>query len=181
MAESTESHDADVQPDDREAETVETTDGTATSGASEVGSESTDLEGAPEDAGRPSLPEERAVPFESATAHLSEVFDVDARQGETITDLETRETDEGRRLVAEVSRSRRTAVRERIRSARRTGRRVGTTAGTIAILLAVAYGLRRGRRRLGRRTGSAEATDAEEESETDISIDEPKRADGGSE
>lgn len=81
----------------------------------------------------------RAVAFETATAKLSEVFEVDGRRGETITDLRTTETDEGRQLVATVEESRSTMVSHRLDSARRTGRRAGSRIAVLAGLAAVGY------------------------------------------
>ncbi|MFD1512691.1 hypothetical protein [Halomarina rubra] len=77
---------------------------------------------------------ERAVTFGEAAGSLAETFDIDARSGETITDLSTVETEDGRQLVATVERRRRTAIGARLADARRTGRRLGT----VAILLGAA-------------------------------------------
>jgi hypothetical protein len=77
---------------------------------------------------------ERAATFGGAADTLAETFDIDARSGETITDLSTVETEDGRQLVATVERRRRTAIAARLADARRTGRRVGT----LALILGVA-------------------------------------------
>lgn len=79
---------------------------------------------------------ERAVSFETATGTLAETFDIDARKGETITDLSTVETEDGQQLVATVEHRRRTALSARLADARRVGRRVGFVAllGGIAAL-----------------------------------------------
>ncbi|MFC6835321.1 hypothetical protein [Halomarina ordinaria] len=91
----------------------------------------------------------RSTPFETATEALATVFDIDPRRGETITDLRTSDTDEGRQLVAEVERSRKTAVRARVADAKRTAQRVGSLALVLAVVGAVVYGLRQGKRRGG--------------------------------
>jgi len=79
---------------------------------------------------------ERAVSFKTATGTLAETFDIDARKGETITDLSTVETEDGQQLVATVEHRRRTALSARLADARRVGRRVGFVAllGGIAAL-----------------------------------------------
>ena len=76
----------------------------------------------------------RAVDFETATAVLTDVFDIDGRRGETITDLRTTETDEGRQLVATVENSRSTMLSHRLSSAKQTGRRIGSGAAVLAVL-----------------------------------------------
>ena len=89
---------------------------------------------------------ERAVDFGSATRTLTETFDIDARKGETITDLSTVESEEGRQLVATVEHSRRTALAARLASAKRTGRRLGTLALVLGIVALAASALRRSRK-----------------------------------
>ncbi|WP_254535973.1 hypothetical protein [Halomarina litorea] len=122
----------------------------------------------PEESERDAREGKRAVSFERATEALAEAFDIDRRRGETIADLETTETDQGRQLIATVERRRTTAVREKVRSAKRTGRRVGRTASVLGMLAAVAYGVRRARR--FRRGTSGQ--DDEQTAGADISIDE---------
>jgi hypothetical protein len=81
---------------------------------------------------------ERAVAFEEATDTLAETFAIDARSGETITELATTETEDGRQLVATVERTRRTAIAARLADARRAGRRLGVVAlvlGVVALAL----------------------------------------------
>jgi hypothetical protein len=94
---------------------------------------------------------ERAVAFEEATDTLAETFAIDARSGETITELATTETEDGRQLVATVDRRRRTAIaarqappprpappHARLADARRAGRRLGVVAlvlGVVALAL----------------------------------------------
>ena len=86
---------------------------------------------------------ERTVDFGSATKTLAETFDIDSRKGETITDLETVDSEEGRQLVATVEHRRRTALAARLASAKRTGRRVGTVALLLGVVgLAVSALLR---------------------------------------
>ena len=98
----------------------------------------------PEEDSRP-----RAVDFETATAALTEVFDIDGQRGETITDLRTTETDEGRQLVATVENSRSTKLRYRLNSAKQTGRRVGSGAAAFAVLASMGYVVFTVRRLLG--------------------------------
>ena len=81
----------------------------------------------------------RAADFETVTAALADVFDIDGRRGETITDLRTTETDEGRQVVATVGQSRSTMIDHRLDDAKRTGKRVGGGAAVLAFLASVAY------------------------------------------
>ena len=89
---------------------------------------------------------ERAVSFDAATGTLAETFDVNARKGETITDLSTVETDEGRQLVATVEHRRRTALSARFADAKRTGRRLGTVALVLGVVAIALSAFRRSRR-----------------------------------
>ena len=91
----------------------------------------------------------RAVDFETATAVLTDVFDIDSRRGETITDLRTTETDEGRQLVATVENSRSTMLSHRLSSTKQTGRRIGSGAAVLAVLAVVGYVVFTVRRLLG--------------------------------
>ena len=91
----------------------------------------------------------RAVAFETATEALTDVFEIDGRAGETITDLQTTKTDEGHQLVATVEKSRSTLLSHRLNSAKRTGRRVGGTATVLAALATLAYVVLTARRLLG--------------------------------
>lgn len=113
----------------------------------------------------------RAVPFERAADRLEDVFDVDPRRGETISDVETAEDEEGRQLIATVERSRTTAIRERVRTAARTGRRVGRLAFAFGALAAVAYAVLRERSQSDR-----SETAAPSDERADISIDESGNA-----
>ena len=79
----------------------------------------------------------RAVAFKTATEALTDVFEIDGRAGETITDLQTTKTDEGRQLVATVEKSHSTLLSHRLNSAKQTGRRVGGTATVLAALAAL--------------------------------------------
>ncbi|MFC5970878.1 hypothetical protein ACFPYI_05980 [Halomarina salina] len=105
----------------------------------------TDEDGTEESATEEPFEGERAVDFSEATGTLAETFDIDSRKGETITDLETVESEEGRQLVATVEHRRRTALKARFDSARRTGRRVGTVALVLGIVALAASALRRSR------------------------------------
>lgn len=128
--------------------------------------------------GEDTLPEGvRAVAFETAADRLADLFDIDSRRGETIADLETTETDQGRQLVATVTRSRRAAVRERVRSATETGRRVGRGMGILGSIAAVGYVYYRVRRRF-RRAETGADTEVQAEESADITIDEPQDAAG---
>lgn len=62
----------------------------------------------------------RTVDFETATAALTDVFEIDSRRGETITDLRTTAIGEGRQLVATVEKSRSTMLSHRLGTAKRT-------------------------------------------------------------
>lgn len=168
MAKSTESTDAkrgeETATDEREDEraTEERAAEEAEEGRKAQNEQTEETEQGARDEGR------RAVSFERATEALAEAFGIDRRRGETITDLETTETEQGRQLVATVKRRRTTAVREKVRSAKRTGRKVGRAASVLGTLAAVAYGVRRARRL--RRGKSGE--DGERAGGADISIDE---------
>ena len=81
----------------------------------------------------------RAVAFETATEALTDVFEIDGRSGEIITDLQTTKTDEGRQLVATVEKSRSTMLSHRLNNAKRTARRIGGIATVLAALAALAY------------------------------------------
>lgn len=91
----------------------------------------------------------RAIAFETATETLASAFEIDGRQGETITDFETIETEEGRQLVATVETSRSTMLSHRLASAKRTGRRAGIRAAFFGALAAIVYAVVAGRRRFG--------------------------------
>ena len=67
----------------------------------------------------------RAADLETVTTELADAFDVDGRRGETITDLRTTETDDGRQVVATVEQSRSTMIGHRLDDAKRSGKRVG--------------------------------------------------------
>lgn len=91
----------------------------------------------------------RAIAFEKAVEKLAPDFEIDGRKGETITDLETTETEDGRQVVATVETSRSTMLSHRVASAKRTGRRVGIRAAFLGALAAVVYAVFAGRRRVG--------------------------------
>lgn len=123
----------------------------------------------------------RSVAFETAADALADVFDLDRRRGETITDLETAETEDGRQLVATVERSRATALRHRVKNAKRVGRRVGGGAAVLGTLAAAAYLAFTVRRVLsGRREESETNEESEEGGDDEISLDEPHAIDDSS-
>ena len=81
----------------------------------------------------------RTIDFDTARTALSDAFGIDERRGDTITNLHTTETDEGRQLVATVEKSRSTMLNYRLDSAKRTGQRAGIGASVIAVLAVVVY------------------------------------------
>lgn len=120
----------------------------------------------------------RTVAFETAADALADVFELDRRSGETITDLETSETGEERQLVATVERSRSAALRHRLASAKRTGRRVGSGAAVLGALAATAYVVLTLRRLLG--DGGADDADYGDSYEGATTLDEPHAIDESS-
>lgn len=126
----------------------------------------------------------RSVAFEAAADALADVFDLDRRRGETITDLETAETEDGRQLVATVERSRATALRHRVKGAKRVGRRVGGGAAVLGTLAAVAYLAFTVRRVLNGGRGESEESETGDELGEDggdgTSLDEPHAIDDSS-
>lgn len=123
----------------------------------------------------------QSVDFETAAAALADVFDLDRRSGETITDLETAETEDGRQVVATVERSRATALRHRVDRAKRTGRRVGGAAGVLGTLAAATYLVLTVRRFLrGGRRDEPEGRDEESEDDDGTALDEPHAIDESS-
>jgi hypothetical protein len=120
----------------------------------------------------------RTVAFETAADALANVFELDRRSGETITDLETSETGEERQLVATVERSRSAALRHRLASAKRTGRRVGSGAAVLGVLAATAYVVLTLRRFLG--DGKADDADHGDSYEGAATLDEPHAIDESS-
>ena len=111
----------------------------------------------------------RAADFETVTAALADVFDIDGRRGETIADLRTTETDEGRQVVATVEQSRSTMIDHRLADAKRTGKRVGGGGAVLAFFAGVAYAVFTARRLLGEDGDDAREDDTGPE---EISIDE---------
>jgi hypothetical protein len=107
---------------------------------------------------------ERAVAFDEAAETLAETFDIDARKGETIDELSTVETEDGRQLVATVEKHRRTAFAARLSDARRTGRRVGTVALLLGIVAVGLSALRRAR------SGDDDGLDVDPIDEDDVDI-----------
>lgn len=121
-----------------------------------------DMDDEEESASEESFEGERAVDFASATGTLAETFDIDARKGETITDLSTVETEEGRQLVATVEHSRRTALGARLASARRTGRRLGIVALVLGVVGLALSAFRRSRRSDGLNVDTDESLDVDD-------------------
>jgi hypothetical protein len=121
----------------------------------------------------------RVADFGTAAEALTDIFDIDGRRGETITDLHTTTTDDGRQLVATVEKSRSTMLSHRLNSAKRTGRRVGGGATVLAALAVVVYIVLTARRLL-----SSDGSDAHEDDEGDsqpAENDEPAGSEGPSE
>lgn len=111
----------------------------------------------------------RAADFETVTAELADAFDIDGRRGETITDLRTTETDDGRQVVATVEKSRSTMVTHRLDDAKRSGKRVGGGAAILAFLAGVAYAVFAARRLLG---SDGDETREDDTPPEEISLDE---------
>ena len=111
----------------------------------------------------------RAADFETVTAALADVFDIDGRHGETITDLRTTETDEGHQVVATVEQSRSTMVSHRLDDAKRTGKRVGGSAAVLAFFAGVVYAVFAARGLLG---GDSDEMYEDDVPPEEISIDE---------
>jgi hypothetical protein len=111
----------------------------------------------------------RAIAFEKAVEKLAPDFEIDGRKGETITDLETTETEDGRQVVATVETSRSTMLSHRVASAKRTGRRAGIRAALLGALAAVVYAVFAGRRRVSE--SDADESPFDEPTDDDVSIE----------
>ncbi|WP_049899151.1 hypothetical protein [Halococcus agarilyticus] len=146
------------------------TETSETSSIEESGETDRESEGhGTDEAEAPAADGPRAADFETVTAQLADAFDIDGRRGETITDLRTTETDDGRQVVATVEKSRSTMVGHRLDDAKRTGKRVGGGTAILAFLAGVAYAVFAARRLLG---SDGDETREDETPPEEISLDE---------